>query len=308
MDENTTNEVSTPETPVDSWDNIDLSDVDMSEWKDSGDADNSVDSDADQHEEESESKAESEDEKSDSDTPAEKDTSESSEKEAEKPTEPVKDETFTLKYLGNEKTVNRDDVVTLAQKGMDYDRVKEKLSEYDGLKETLKTNSEKLTEYSEFLEEASKANNCSVKDYIENVRVVMLANKENISNEAAREKLQIIDERKSLEREKQALKAEKEAKVAEKSTKEKRDTEIQEFLKVYKDIKSEDIPKDVWAEVGKGIPLITAYTRYENKTLKEKLEAEKQTKKNKERTAGSMQSTGKDKYKSEIERDWYDDD
>ena len=36
------------------------------------------------------------------------------------------DQTFTLKYMDEVKTVTKDEAVVLAQKGMDYDRVKQK--------------------------------------------------------------------------------------------------------------------------------------------------------------------------------------
>ena len=38
-------------------------------------------------------------------------------------------DSFTLKYMDEEKTVSREEVVTLAQKGMDYDRVRRRLEE-----------------------------------------------------------------------------------------------------------------------------------------------------------------------------------
>ena len=38
-------------------------------------------------------------------------------------------DSYTLKYMDEEKTVSREEVVTLAQKGMDYDRVRRRLEE-----------------------------------------------------------------------------------------------------------------------------------------------------------------------------------
>ena len=38
-------------------------------------------------------------------------------------------QTFTLNYLGAEKVVSKDEAVTLAQKGMDYDRIRQKHEE-----------------------------------------------------------------------------------------------------------------------------------------------------------------------------------
>ena len=39
------------------------------------------------------------------------------------------DESFTLRHLGETKSVGRDEVIALAQKGMDYDRIRGKLGD-----------------------------------------------------------------------------------------------------------------------------------------------------------------------------------
>ena len=46
----------------------------------------------------------------------------------DKPTQRETDQ-FLLKHLGNERTVTREEIIPLAQKGLDYDRVRAKLTE-----------------------------------------------------------------------------------------------------------------------------------------------------------------------------------
>ena len=73
-----------------------------------------------------------------------------------------------------------------------------------------------------------------------------------------------------------------------------------EFLEAYPEAKPEDIPPEVWGAVKKGETLLSAYTRYENKKLREQLNgAQTQQKtaeangKNAQSSPGSAKSTGK---------------
>ena len=49
--------------------------------------------------------------------------------DTEAPVEPKDDQTFRLKYMGEELIVGRDEVIRLAQKGMDYDRIRARADE-----------------------------------------------------------------------------------------------------------------------------------------------------------------------------------
>ena len=46
-----------------------------------------------------------------------------------KPEKPAEAESFTLRHLGETKNVGREEVIALAQKGMDYDRIRSKLGD-----------------------------------------------------------------------------------------------------------------------------------------------------------------------------------
>ena len=46
-----------------------------------------------------------------------------------KPEKPAEAESFTLRHLGETKNVGREEVIVLAQKGMDYDRIRSKLGD-----------------------------------------------------------------------------------------------------------------------------------------------------------------------------------
>ena len=70
-----------------------------------------------------------------------------------------------------------------------------------------------------------------------------------------------------------------------------------EFLEAYPEAKPEDIPPEVWGAVKKGETLLSAYTRYENKQLREKLagatqeaQVQQANEKNAAASAGSAKS------------------
>ncbi len=65
----------------------------------------------------------------------EKQAAEDKPTEDQPPAKPEADQSFTLKHLDDVKTVGRDDVIMLAQKGLDYDRIRGK---YEELSESLR--------------------------------------------------------------------------------------------------------------------------------------------------------------------------
>ena len=65
---------------------------------------------------------------------------------------------FELKHLGETKNVNRDEVVTLAQKGMDYDRVTEKNTQLENQVSEQKQQLAQLTEHENALQELVSIN------------------------------------------------------------------------------------------------------------------------------------------------------
>lgn len=78
-----------------------------------------------------------------------------------------------------------------------------------------------------------------------------------------------------------------------KQQQEKQKQDFKEFLDTYPDIKAEDIPPQVWAEVDKGTPLKIAYGLHENAILKAKLaEYEKGSKTQQINATNAESSTG----------------
>ena len=258
----------------DSWDDIDLSDL-----TDEGDVS-----------EETEAAEE----------PVVEENEGTEETEADQPTETEvrNEDTFSLKYMGEEKSFTREEVVPLAQKGMDYDRVKgqleearNSLKEYEQIKGDLAKRNDQLY----WLEELAKEQNQTLDDLIEVTQAQVMSRKTGQNIEVCKG----IVKNQRLERE---LKARESKLNATTDQNEKIKSDIDAFMKAYPELAADpkNLPQEVWDAVKAGEPLLNAYRAYEIKELraqleKQKAEAEKKLQKeiNKSRSTGSMSTKGK---------------
>ncbi|MCL2409441.1 MAG: hypothetical protein FWC96_07485 [Oscillospiraceae bacterium] len=87
----------------------------------------------------------------------------------------------------------------------------------------------------------------------------------------------------------------------------RRDSEILEFISVYRDVTPEDIPPEIWEEVNQGRSLLSAYQGYENRQLKAMIEAGARDQENRQRSTGSRATAGNSRERGEVEGDWYGD-
>ena len=268
----------------DSWDDIDLSDL----------------------------SAQEEQEEEVTEEPAEEDVGAEG-TEADQQAEPeAQEETdfLTLKYMGEEKKVGREEAVSLAQKGMNYDKIqgqletaKERLKEF----EQVKTDLAKRNDQVRWLEELAKEQGVSLDDLIETTQVQVMHRKTGKDLEVC--KGIVANQRKAAELE--AARAQSEA---AKKTDSARDADITAFMKAYPEISGDpkNVPQEVWDAVKNGESLLNAYRAYEVKQLKAQLEqqkaaaeAEKRKAENKSRSTGS-QKTGGTKQQDSFDAAWYD--
>ena len=223
-------------------------------------------------------------------------TTEGSEEPADTPPR-EETETFELKHLDEVRNVSREEVITLAQKGMDYDRIKQRL---DGYAE-IKAQAQARAPYEDFIKELAKEQSMTPEEFMDSTRAAMLAKREGIDVSIARERIKLDRREKALEEREKAGKAE--------SEQTKKDAERNEdfisFLKQYSDVDVKTIPKEVWDEVSRGAHLTDAYMRWENRQLKAQLAAEKKNNENRQRSTGSQTSSSKEK-RDEWDRSWYD--
>lgn len=212
--------------------------------------------------------------------------------------QPEADQPFVLKHLDEVKTVNRDEVITLAQKGLDYDRTKGQLSQAK----------EQLATYEAFLKELAAPQSLTIEQLMDRTRAAMIAKRDNVSEEDAMRTLALQKREQAVADKEAKLQQEQATQSAADAAKEKRAADIRAFLDTYKDVDPQKIPTEVWADVSRGMPLTAAYAKFENKQLKEKLAAMEQQAKNKEKSTGSVSTAGGGKKMDDWERDWYADD
>jgi len=213
--------------------------------------------------------------------------------------QPDQGESFTLKHLGEEKAVSRDEVVQLAQKGMDYDRIREK---WDGVKDNLPMYQMEHA----FLQELAESRGGDILGLIDETRTrTILARAEARGEEIS-----------PAEAATQAVKLRMDysagAQDAEAAQQERSQREIDRFLKEYPNVRAEDIPPELWEKVKENDgDLVGTYRMYENQKLKEEIKNLKkelagntQQKKNKARSTGSTKSVGTSAGRDAFDEGW----
>jgi hypothetical protein len=234
--------------------------------------------------------------------PAEEQEAQQTEEQTEAAKEETADQRFVLKHLDEVREVSREEVIALAQKGMDYDRKTQKLSDT-------------IAEYEAFLDEIAAPAGLNRTQLMDSVRARVLVASEaeagrTISETEALFRVQQsrADKKRVAEEEAQAESQRKQAEA------ERQQSEmLQRFATTYPEVKAADIPPEVWAETRKSGDLVSAWAKYENARLKrEKAELERRistmenNEKNAKRSTGSQKSAGNATEDSAFDAAWYD--
>lgn len=212
------------------------------------------------------------------------------------------DQRFTLKHLDEVKEVDRDEVITLAQKGLDYDRIRTE-------RDSLKAEKAALKEHEDFLKELAELAGTSVEDLMIDTKARLVVQEEKKKGRDVtidQAKYRVLSEMRDVKKAKEAEepKAEEvkeEAPVV--NIAELREANFKRFVAAYPNVKSEDIPREVWSEFGDGSKkeLTDIYARYENKKLKERIAELEQKPK---RSTGSRRSNGSPIKEDELFAGW----
>ena len=217
-------------------------------------------------------------------------TVEETEVEETEPTEET-DNFLQIRYNGQDQTLTREQATTLAQKGMNYDKINQKLQEaLDN--PTLK-----------IIESNAKKANMSVSDYVnrmaqfqDTLNIQQIANdfkaqNPDVSDAVAKQyanevyKNRLSDMAKEqAEKEAQASKAEQDALVKE----------VQAFQSRFPDVDIQNLPNEVVDDINDGTPLMEAWLTYENRQLRNRLTNSNTNAKNKASAVGDVSAnTGK---------------
>jgi hypothetical protein len=221
---------------------------------------------------------------------------------------------FELKHLGETKNVNRDEVVTLAQKGMDYDRVTEKNTQLETQVSEQKQQLAQLTEHENALQELANQSGTTVEELVENMLIAVTKCKYGIDDDGmALERVKLDRERRALDQERAALAPQKQEQEQQAANEKWRGECFDAFAKAYPDVDPASIPNGVWEAFNRGETLVSAYARERNKALEAeiaRMKSEQETRDrnaaNAARSTGSQSSAGKTGSDEAFDALWYD--
>ena len=185
-----------------------------------------------------------------------------------------------IKYMDEDiKIGSVDEIKTLAQKGLNHDRLQEKLNSLE--------NSDEL----QYIREQAKKFGLTTTEYIKEVKEFEKIQQEEqdkkeyqelIDNGVSEDLAKKVIENNKIAREWQQDKAKRKEEDEKKAEQLKKDAEYDEFLKLYPNVDVKSIPKEVLVASEK-IGLTTAYTKYHNEQLTKEIAQLKQNKQNEEK-------------------------
>jgi len=200
-----------------------------------------------------------------------------------------------IKY--NKESVNVesiDDVVSNYQKGLNYDKLQEKLTNLENSKAMsyITNKAEELgMSVDEYMEQVETYEKEQQKQRDQEKLEEMISN--GVPEDVAKEVIATSQLRKELQAEKNQLAKEKKQREEQES----KDKEYQDFIKEFPDVKPEDIPKDVFLNA-ENSSLREAYMKYQIEEQKKQIEILKKQNENKSSSVGGTTEFGGTENKS----------
>ena len=279
--------------------------IDDEPAEDAGETDNAEDSAQEDASDDNEGAGSAEDEEVDDDHASEEDGAEGDEKDDG---DTNADQTFTIKVNKEERTVSLDEMKTLAQKGADYDWVKEQNNQRQQTITELQTKLDGMAAQQgvlDILGTIAKENNFTLEQLAESL-YINFRKQAGASEDVARGELKTA----KLEKELNSYKA-KQTQQQEKETnaEARAQRDLEEFGREYPDVElSKELVDKLIPDIQKGMSLAAAYRKYERAQdsariadLERKLAANAQNDKNKKRSPGSQKDSGSRRVKSDYD-------
>lgn len=209
------------------------------------------------------------------------------------------DQTFTIKVNKEERTVGIDEMKALAQKGADYDRIKEQNAQKQQTIDTLQAKLDGISSQQgalDILGIVAEKSGSTLEQLAESL-YVNFRRTAGASEETAREELKSA----KLEKELNAFKAQKTKQQEQESGGEARaKQDLADFQREYPDVPiTEELVDKLISDIQSGMSLSAAYRKYERAQdaeriadLERKLAAEKKNAENKKKSPGSQVDSG----------------
>lgn len=275
---------------------IEVSDADLAafdgDWDESAPDEGDFDLTDDSGEETTEAEDEATDGSDESSEEAEE-KAEVEESETEKAEEEEKSDEghqlYTLKSPAGEKQCTLDEVLSLANKGLDYDGVRQ---DRDAMRE--------------FLKELAEPSKLNIQELMDTTRARMLISKKKAEGVEMSE----MEALTAIQRDRATAAAEEQNRAATQAEAKKQEM-INTFLAEFPNVNAADIPAEVWKACRENGDLAGAYRKYVNgqkdseiTRLKAEIETLKQNQKNKDRSTGSRKSVGATTPKDPFDEGW----
>ena len=192
------------------------------------------------------------------------------EQEADEGQEP--EQKFTLKVNSQTREVGLQEMTELAQKGADYDRVKDQVKTERQTSQGLREQLDKQQPYMDVLTAAAEKAGVSLEDFLEQIEVNLLTQEGYSEREAKLELRARRAEAKNTAQQKQEEANEQKGEDPQ----ERINTEITEFQQAFPSVRLTDEQLEkMMPDVQSGMTLTNAYLKLENARLQAELEAQK---------------------------------
>lgn len=207
---------------------------------------------------------------------------------------------------GNEKrTVSREEVINLAQKGMNYDRIR---GAYDGLTQELEAlgGMEAVCGFAGTLRALADSSGMTMEQAMDSLSAGIIARRDNVSMDVAKERARA--ERLQAAGEARRTREAEQKTMADEAQR-RRSEDLAAFVKTYPKVEAKDIPAEVWAAVRQGQSLVTAYAIYDAKAARaevDKLRAEAETARKNQENRAKAAPTGQTAGSADGKRDAFD--
>jgi hypothetical protein len=236
-------------------------------------------------------------------TPTEEGAESGGEQESSaQPTEDKPQETFTIRVNKEDRNVSREEMISLAQKGADYDRTKGQLTEARQTIQTLQQQVGESQAVMEVLQMISEESKMPIDQIVEQFHL-NLRMKNGETEAEAKANIRAI----KAERQVSAIrKQEADTKAQQVDNKTRAEKDIADFRKKYPDVElTETLCNALMADVQGGMPLAEAYQKHvmaqkdaEIAELKRKMAAAEQNSKNRAKSPGSQKDSGGQRSKN----------
>jgi hypothetical protein len=214
---------------------------------------------------------------------------------------------YELKVNKGIQKVTMDQMKEYAQQGLDYGRVRQQRDTLQqNLNEQMQWRSQNENTLSE-LSAVAQAAGMDVPGLLNSLRVNMLV-QQGMSRETAQERIRAERAERQIEANRQQAMQQQNAQTQQDQMRQRVARDMQEFQQMYPGVDIRNVPEDVITEAATGRnSLVGAYARYQNqqlqaqiKELNAKLTAQEQNNNNKQRSLGSMKSSGNNSVKDDF--------